>query len=120
MPKPTLTEMVQELQRSLASIEHQVSGIDDLDDETTRISRELTQLRIAVNQDVAELKVAFNRELAQVQAELATTREKAVANEKAVDLINQRRWTLVVAIVSALLGGFLTFVIQFSMRALPR
>jgi hypothetical protein len=109
MPKPTLTEMVRELDRSVVTLEERVKSIRTLD-ETDRL----------LTSELAQLKLAFAQELAQLKADLAATREKALTNEKAVDQINQRRWALVIAIVSAVLGGFLTFVIQFSLRALPK
>jgi hypothetical protein len=105
MPKPTLTEMVRELDRSVVTLEERVKSIRTLD-ETDRL----------LTSELAQLKLAFAQELAQLKADLAATREKALTNEKAVDQINQRRW----AIVSAVLGGFLSFVIQFSLRALPK
>jgi len=98
MPKPTLTEMVRELDRSVASLEQQVKGIDDLREDARRLSDDLNELKV----------------------EFATAREKVVTAEKALDQLTQRRWTLVVAIVSAFLGGLLTLLIQFSLRALPK
>jgi uncharacterized protein YoxC len=120
MPKPTLTEMVQELQKTVAGLEQQVKGIADLDKGSRRLSDELNQLKVTIAQETAQLKVALGQEVAQLKAEIATIREKATANEKAIDQATQRRWTLVVAIFSAFLGGLLTLFIQFSLRALPK
>jgi hypothetical protein len=120
MPKPTLTEMVRELDRSVVILEEQVKGIGELDEADRQLSAELGQLKITFAEDSGQLKLSFAQELAQLRAELATIREKAMANEKAIDQINQRRWTLVLAIVSAILCGFLTFIIQLSLRALPK
>lgn len=120
MSEPTLTEMVRELDRSVVLLEDEVKGIGELDEADRRLSTELNELKVAVAQELGQLRLSFAQELAQLRSELATVREKATANEKAIDQITQRRWILVLAIVSALLGGFLTFVIQFSLRAQPR
>jgi len=98
MPRPTLSELVRQLDQSVILPEERVKGIDECDADIARLS-----------QDFQRLTVDF-----------ATVREKVTTLEKAIDQTTQRRWTLVVAIISAFLGGLLTLLIQFSLRALPK
>ena len=105
MPKPTLTELVREAERSIAVLEERSKGIDACRESDKQFAEELKQL---------------SADFATLRQEFATVREKVVTLEKSVDQITERRWTLAVAIVSAFLGGFLTLLIQFSLRALPK
>jgi hypothetical protein len=98
MPKPTLTDLVREQARSVAVLEEQVKGIAVCRESDQRLADELGRLTI----------------------DFAVVREKVVALEKVMDQITQRRWTRWVAIVSAFLGGLLTLLIQFSLRALGK
>lgn len=98
MPRPTLSELVRVLDQSVIVLQEQVKGIDRCDEDAARLTDEFNRLTV----------------------DFAVVREKVAALEKAIDQINQRRWTLVVAIVSAFLGGLLTLLIQFSLRALPK
>lgn len=98
MPKPTLTELVHEMERSVTILEEQVKGIDECDETGKRHSEELNRLNV----------------------EVSTLREKVGSIEKSIDLIAHRRWTLLVAICSSFLGGLLTLLIQLSLRGLPK
>jgi hypothetical protein len=98
MPKLTLTELVREQARSIAILEEQVKGIEVCRDSDKRMADDPGRLT----------------------TDVAVVREKVGAIEKNLDQITQRRWTLVVAVVSAFVGGILTLLIQFSLRALPK
>lgn len=98
MPRPTLSELVRVLDQSVIVLQEQVKGIDRCDEDVARLTEDLNRLTV----------------------DFATVREKVAALERAIDQVNQRRWTLYVAIVSAFLGGLLTLLIQFSLRALPK
>jgi len=98
MPKPTLTELVHEAERSIAILEEQVRGIDECRATGKRQTDEIARLTVDV----------------------AVIREKVAGLEKSMDQITQRRWTLFVAIISAFLGGLLTLLIQLSLRGLQK
>jgi hypothetical protein len=66
VPKPTLTESVRELERSVVNLEFQAKGIDRLTEANQRISEELTQLKVVFAQELAQLKVGFGQESAQL------------------------------------------------------
>lgn len=97
MPRLTWSEPVRTLDRSVVGLEERVKGID------------------ACDEDIVRPSPGFNR----LAVDFARVREKVAAPEIAVGQITQRRRTLAVAIVSAFLGGLLTLLIQFSLRALP-
>jgi hypothetical protein len=105
MPRPTLTELIREAERSITILEEQIKGIDACRESDKRFAEDLKTAGEASNR---------------LAIDLATVREKVGALEKAVDQITQRRWTLVVAIVSAALGGAFTLVIQLSLRVLAK
>ena len=98
MPKPTLTELVRAIERSVTILEQQIKGIDACDLVEKRLNEDLTRLTV----------------------DFATVREKVASLEKTVDQFGQRRWTLFVAILSAFLGGVLTLLIQLGLRAITK
>lgn len=109
MPKPTLTEIVQRLERSVTTLEEQIKGIEICHQTTQRHSEDIVRLTVeaaVLREGVGSLDSA--------------TREKTAAIEKAVEQMTQRRWTLFVAVLSAFLGGALTLLIQFSLRGLSK
>lgn len=101
MPKPTLSELVRDIDQSVTVLKERVKGIDQCDADVERLSDDLSEVKDRLHN---------------LYADFATVREKAAALEKAIDQINQRRWTLVVAIISAFLGGILTLLIQVTVR----
>lgn len=98
MPKPTLTELVREMERSITILQEQIKGIDECDDTGKRLSDDTNRPNV----------------------EVASLREKVAGIEKSFEQMTHRRWTLLVAIGSSFLGGLRTLLIQLSLRAISK
>jgi hypothetical protein len=109
VPNPTLTELVRGLERSVVTLELQIKGIDVCQATDKQLAGDVTRLTV-------ELAV-LREKLAALEK---TTTDKVTALEKLTDQIVARRWTILVALISACAGGLLTFVIQLSLKFLAK
>ena len=106
---PTNTDSIRALEKSEAELRTRVQSLESVRGDMRLLAEEMTRL----GRQQAEETIRMTREMATVQ-------EKAANHDKVLDRAVHQRFTIIVALVAACVGGFITFLAQVGLKYLAK
>jgi hypothetical protein len=106
---PTNTDSIRALEKSEAELRTRVQSLETVRGDLRLLAEEVTRLsRLQADETI------------RMTREMATVQEKVANHEKLLDRTVHQRFTIVVALISAFVGGLLTFLAQISLKYLAK
>ena len=106
---PTNTDSIRALEKSEAELRTRLQSLETVRDDLRLLAEEITRLA----RQQADETIRMTREMATVQ-------EKAANHEKILDRTIHQRFTIIVALISVLVGGTITFLAQVGLKYLAK